>query len=237
MVARGIVSSRARGAALIDSGGVFVNGVVSTDRDRSIQGSDVISLSVETLKWVARSALKLIHALDHWHIDPNGLVVLDIGASTGGFTEVLLDRGAKVVYALDVGHDQLSPTIAADPRVVNMEGKHIKDAVLSDFDPKPELIVVDVSFISLTKILAKIKELSAIGNKTILLVKPQFEVGRGAVGKGKGVVKDAHLHQEAIDGVKNFALALGFAVEGPLPSPILGGDGNKEFLLCITRRK
>ncbi len=232
---RGLVSSRARGAALVDEGGVFVNGVVTTDRDRAIRDTDVITLSAETLSWVARSALKLIHALDHWQIDPTGLVVLDIGASTGGFTEVLLSRGAKRVYALDVGHDQLAPTVKADPRVENREGVHIKDAVLSDFDPKPELIVVDVSFISLTKILSKVKELSPVGGQTVLLVKPQFEVGRGA--PGKGVVKDSRLHQEAIEGVKNFALALGFTVDGPIPSPILGGDGNKEFLLRLTRRK
>jgi 23S rRNA (cytidine1920-2'-O)/16S rRNA (cytidine1409-2'-O)-methyltransferase len=139
------------------------------------------------------------------------------------------------VYALDVGHDQLAPSVAADPRVINREGVHINNVEVADFDPQPSLIVVDVSFISLTKVLAKIKELTPKGGQVILLVKPQFEVGRAAI--GKGIVKDAHLHQEATDGVKNLALALGFAVDGPIPSPILGGDGNKEFLLHLTRRK
>lgn len=235
MVSRGFASSRSRGAALIDAGGVFVNGVVCTDRDHQIKESDEITLTAATLPWVSRAALKLIHALDHWNVPVKDLVALDIGASTGGFTEVLLSRGVQKVYALDVGHDQLAPSVAADPRVVNREGVHINNVEVADFDPQPSLIVVDVSFISLTKVLAKIKELTPKGGQVILLVKPQFEVGRAAI--GKGIVKDAHLHQEATDGVKNLALALGFAVDGPIPSPILGGDGNKEFLLHLTRRK
>lgn len=235
MVARGFTSSRARGAALIDAGSVFVNGVVCTDRDRQVGEVDEITLTAATLPWVSRAALKLVHALDHWNIEVEDVVALDIGASTGGFTEVLLSRGARKVFAVDVGHDQLAPTVAADPRVISREGVHIKDVGVADFDEQPTLIVVDISFISLTKVLAKIKELTPKAGQVILLVKPQFEVGRASI--GKGVVKDAHLHQEATDGVKNLALALGFAVDGPIPSPILGGDGNKEFLLRLIRRK
>jgi len=229
LVARGLVSSRARGEALIRDGGVAVNGAVTTDKSFLVGAADAIILLQEDIPWVSRAALKLTHALDHWHIDPKGKVVLDIGASTGGFTEVLLARGARKVYALDVGHGQLASKLLASPKVVNMEGVHIKNVSVKDFAEPIDMIVVDVSFISLEKVLPKTKELLRTGGTLIALIKPQFEVGRERI--KKGIVSDSKLHGAVVERIEACATELGFVVEGTIASPILGGDGNKEFLL------
>lgn len=229
LVSRGIVRSRARARVLIEEGGVFVNGIVVIKPDAEITVMDDITLSKEDIPWVSRAGSKLEHALLYWHIDPIGKTVLDIGASTGGFTDVLLSLGAKRVYALDVGHGQLAEKLRNDPRVVNMEGIHITDVSEKDFPDRIEMIVTDVSFISLEKILPKVKELLKEG-VFIALIKPQFEVGRERI--NKGVVRDPVLHEEVLAHIKNEAAALGFVVDGVTPSPILGGDGNKEFLMC-----
>lgn len=229
LVLRGLVESRARAQALIEEGCVFVNGICATKSGALIKEGDDISLNKPDIEWASRAGTKLEHALKYWHIDPKGKTALDIGASTGGFTDVLLTHGAKKVYALDVGHGQLIERLRADARVVNMEKTHINDVVPKDFSEPINIVVVDVSFISLSKILSKIKELMLDG-VLILLIKPQFEVGRERI--NKGIVTDPLLHEEVLLRIKDEVTALGLIVDGVIPSPILGGDGNKEFLLC-----
>lgn len=235
LVLRGLVSSRARGEVLIKEGSIVVDGVVIKNKSFLVGHEDTPTLLREDLKWVSRGAFKLEHALNRWKIDPKGKVVLDIGAGTGGFTEVLLSRGAKKVFALDVGHKQLAAKLRTHPKVVNMEGVHINNVMLSDFRKPLDIIVIDVSFISLTKVLPKVKTLLREGGTLIALVKPQFEVGKAHI--GKGVVSDPKLHSSVVAKIEAFVARLGFVIEGVITSPILGGDGNKEFLLYVHSGK
>lgn len=184
--------------------------------------------------WVGRGALKLAHALDLWPVPVSGRVVLDVGASTGGFTEVCLSGGAARVYAVDVGRGQLHPRIAADSRVVAMEATDARDLTPALIPEPPGLIVTDVSFISLEKALAAALGLAAAGADLIALVKPQFEVGREHVGKG-GLVTDAAARSRALEAVRAFVEGQGWRVGEVADSPILGGDGNREFLLWAVR--
>lgn len=233
LVERAVVSSRARAQTLIAEGKVSVNGKVVMESDHLVTALDAIVLLEADFPWVSRGGLKLAHALDYWHIDPKGFVALDIGASTGGFTDVLLARGAAKVYALDVGHDQLAEKIKNDPRVVNMEGVHINDVAREDFAEPIDIITIDVSFISVTKVLPRAKDILSPRGVTIALIKPQFEVGKSDI--GKGVVRDATLHERVLREVTESARALRLVAEVPIPSPILGGDGNKEFLILCRR--
>ena len=184
--------------------------------------------------WVGRGALKLAHALDLWPVAVEGRVVLDVGASTGGFTEVCLSRGASRVYAVDVGRGQLHPKVAADLRVVSLEATDARDLTPTIIPEPPGLIVTDVSFISLAKALPAALALAQAGADLVALVKPQFEVGRERVGKG-GVVTDAVARQGALDDVAAFLAASGWTIRETTDSPISGGDGNREFLLWATR--
>lgn len=184
--------------------------------------------------WVGRGALKLAHALDLWPVPVSGRVVLDVGASTGGFTEVCLSGGAARVYAVDVGRGQLHPRIAADSRVVAMEATDARDLTPALIPEPPGLIVTDVSFISLEKALPAALGLAAAGAHLIALVKPQFEVGREHVGKG-GLVTDAAARSRALEAVRAFVEGQGWRVGEVADSPILGGDGNREFLLWAVR--
>jgi 23S rRNA (cytidine1920-2'-O)/16S rRNA (cytidine1409-2'-O)-methyltransferase len=185
--------------------------------------------------WVGRGALKLAHALDLWPVAIEGRVVLDVGASTGGFTEVCLDRGAARVFAVDVGTGQLHPSVAADPRVVNLEktdARHLTTALITE---TPSLIVCDASFISLSKVLPAALDLAEPEADLITLVKPQFEAdGPKAVGK-KGVVKDPVAHAAALAGVRDWLEENGWTVREVADSPITGGDGNVEFLLWARK--
>jgi 23S rRNA (cytidine1920-2'-O)/16S rRNA (cytidine1409-2'-O)-methyltransferase len=174
--------------------------------------------------------LKLAHALAHWRISPRDRVVLDIGASTGGFTQVCLAGGASRAYAVDVGRGQLHPQVADDPRVINLEGLDARKLDAASVPEPPDLIVCDASFIGLEKALPAALALAAPGADLIALVKPQFQVGPGRVGKG-GVVRDAAARQEAQDGVKAFLEAAGWRVDDVIDSPIEGSDGNREYLL------
>lgn len=235
LVMRGIVPSRSRGVVLIGEGKVSVNNKIVTNRSHIISEEDVIQLLSDDIPWVSRSGAKLAFALIHWGVSLKGKVVLDIGASTGGFTHVALEGGAILVYALDVGHHQLSEILKNDSRVKELSGVHINNVSLSQFVPPPDLIVIDVSFISLTNILLKVKELSGGDGEIIALLKPQFEVGREYI--RKGIVRNPTLHEQAIVKVKESAKALGFEISEVIDSPILGGDGNKEFLIHLTQKK
>jgi 23S rRNA (cytidine1920-2'-O)/16S rRNA (cytidine1409-2'-O)-methyltransferase len=184
--------------------------------------------------WVGRGALKLAHALALWPVAVEGRVVLDVGASTGGFTEVCLSGGAARVYAVDVGHGQLHPRVAADPRVVSLEGTDARSLTSDLVLEPPGLIITDVSFIALEKALPAALALAAADADLIALVKPQFEVGRERVGKG-GVVTDPAARAEALENVKRFLAGAAWVVRATADSPITGGDGNREFLLWAQR--
>jgi 23S rRNA (cytidine1920-2'-O)/16S rRNA (cytidine1409-2'-O)-methyltransferase len=185
--------------------------------------------------WVGRGALKLVHALDLWSIPVAGRIVLDVGASTGGFTEVCLSRGAARVFAVDVGRGQLHPRVAADPRVTALEGMDARALTVAEIDQSPELLVCDVSFIGLAKALPAALALAAPGAELVALVKPQFEVGPARVGKG-GVVANSEARADALAAVAAFLAEAGWPVRASCESPITGGDGNVEFLVWAIRQ-
>ncbi|MDX2175267.1 MAG: TlyA family RNA methyltransferase [Candidatus Sumerlaeia bacterium] len=182
--------------------------------------------------YVSRGGVKLAGALDAFALDPAGAVALDLGASTGGFTDCLLQRGAAKVYAIDVGRGQLHARLAADPRVDARERTHLDALEPEQFDPRPALAVADLSFISATRALGPLERVLARPAAAALLVKPQFELGRGRIPRG-GVVTDPAAHREAVDMVKQSAAARGWEVAAEAPSPIAGGDGNREFFLLL----
>ena len=233
LVERGLFDSRAKAVAAIAAGNVQVEGRVAA------KPAEMVDISAEIVAsaahpWVGRGALKLDHALTLWPIAVEGRVVLDVGASTGGFTEICLGRGARKLYAVDVGRGQLHARIKADPRVIDLEATDARK-LNSDLVPEPvDLIVCDVSFIGLAKALPAALALAAPDADLVVLVKPQFEVGPSRVGKG-GVVKDEADRQSALQGVRDFLEAAGWLVQATTNSPILGADGNREWLLWMRR--
>ena len=235
LVARGLAPSRARAQDLIRRGFVSVGGYVCNKPAQDVKEDLLIEISSEAPTYVSRGAEKLAAALDRFGFDPSDRVVLDIGASTGGFSEVLLERGVRRVYAVDVGTAQLHPRLKDDPRVVSLENFDAR--MLSDAEvPEPvTAITVDVSFISVTKLLEPVLQLAASGAWIVVLVKPQFEVGRENVGGG-GIVRDEAARQSALQGVRDWlAGQSGWTIVGDMTSPILGGSGNIEFLLGARR--
>ena len=230
LVDHGYAKSRAEAQAAIRAGQVSVDGVVL--RRPSQHLTDGVRISYTPVHpYVSRGALKLIAALDHFGFSPAGRQCLDIGASTGGFTQILLARGAEAVTAIDVGHGQMDPTLAADPRVKVLEGVNARQ--LQTFGiARPEAIVVDVSFISLTLVLPPALNLAADAAWLVALVKPQFEVGRSEVGK-HGVVRNSEAIAVAVASVKQAAVDSGFTVLNQIESPIRGPKGNREFLLHL----
>lgn len=233
LVERGLVESREKAKALILAGQVLVDKQKSDKPGHTIAGDATIQL-LEKLPYVSRGGIKLAGALDAFKIDVAKLHCLDVGASTGGFTDCLLQRGAAHVVAIDVGRGQLDWHLRNDPRVEVREGVNARYLSPSDFDDRFDLAVCDVSFISVTLIVPKIAELLNPQGRMIILVKPQFEVGKGEVGKG-GIVRDPALHQAACDRVAAAVRALGFESE-IIESPIRGAEGNREFLLYAVRR-
>lgn len=229
LVERGLFESRARAKAAIEAGLVTAGGVTLAKASDLIAPDAAIE-ATPPHPWVSRGGVKLAHALDAFAIDPAGRVCLDLGASTGGFTDVLLTRGAAGVHAVDVGHGQLHPKVAADPRVTSHEGVDARDVTPDLLGEAPRLIVIDVAFIPLTLVLPAALALGAPGARLVALIKPQFEAGRDRV--KKGVVRDAAIHAEVCDKVAAAVVKLGWTVDGILPSPIEGGDGNREFLLA-----
>jgi 23S rRNA (cytidine1920-2'-O)/16S rRNA (cytidine1409-2'-O)-methyltransferase len=229
LVERGLLESRTKAQAAVEAGGVRVNGRAVLKPSEMVDEAAEIQAEAAH-PWVGRGALKLAHALTLWLISPQDKVVLDIGASTGGFTQVCLAGGAGRVYAVDVGRGQLHPVVANDPRVVNLEGLDARRLDAELVPVPPALIVCDASFIGLEKALPAALGLAAPGADLIALVKPQFEVGPDKVGKG-GVVKDESARQAALDGVRGFLEAAGWQVRGAIESPVEGADGNREYLL------
>jgi len=233
LVARGLFASRSRARDAVERGTVKVDGIVAAKAGQGVSAAAVIAVDDPARNYVSRAALKLIAGLDHFGIDPRRCTALDIGASTGGFTQVLLERGAARVTAIDVGHGQMHESLKADPRVHCIEGLNARDLSAGDLDGRsPDLVVSDVSFISLKLALPPALDLARPGARGIFLVKPQFEAGREAIGKG-GLLRnpdDAPLIAEAL---KDWLDAVpGWRALGLCPSPIEGGDGNREFLLA-----
>jgi 23S rRNA (cytidine1920-2'-O)/16S rRNA (cytidine1409-2'-O)-methyltransferase len=234
LVARGLFESRAKARAAIEAGQVSVDGRLVT-RPSDVIADDAEVEACPAHPWVGRGALKLVQALDAWSIPVEGRAVLDVGASTGGFTEVCLARGAARVHAVDVGRGQLHPRVAADPRVVSMEGVDARDLTVALVPAPPDLVVCDVSFISLVKALPAALALARPGADLVALVKPQFEVGRDRVGKG-GLVKDPDARREALDGVVAFLEAEGWRVLETAECATPGGEGAVETLVWAQKK-
>jgi 23S rRNA (cytidine1920-2'-O)/16S rRNA (cytidine1409-2'-O)-methyltransferase len=234
LVDRGLVASRERARALVMAGDVLVGGQPETKPGTQIDVGAPITLRAAEHPYVSRGALKLVKGLDAFGIDPAGAIALDIGASTGGFTDVLLRRGALRVYAIDVGYGQLAWELRQDPRVVVIERTNARDMDLALVPEAADLAVIDVSFISLTLVLPRVAELlrPPAGKPIVALVKPQFEVGRDRVGKG-GVVRDEAVRRSAVDKVRAWASSHGFAAGDDVESPITGPAGNVEYLLLL----
>ncbi len=234
LVERGLFESRAKARAAIEAGRVLAGGEAVRKASDLIEADGEI-VAQAAFPWVGRAALKLVHALDLWPVAMAGRRVLDIGASTGGFTEVCLARGAAHVVAVDVGRGQLHPRLLPDPRVTNLEAQDARALTPELIGAPPDVIVCDASFISLAKVLPRPLELAGPGADLIALVKPQFEVGREGVGKG-GVVKDAALREQALQAACAFLEGEGWAVRATTESPISGGDGNLEYLVWATKK-
>lgn len=231
LVRQGLLPSRASAQAEIDAGHVLAGGVPVTKSSAKYPAETVFELTGRVHPWVSRAGLKLDHGLAVFGLSPAGASVLDVGASTGGFTQVCLAKGAARVIAVDVGHNQLAEGLRRDPRVHLLEGTNARSLQPGDLPFQPDWLVCDVSFISLRLILPAVLPCLAPGAPMILLVKPQFEVGRASLGKG-GVVSDPVARQGAVDGIERLMEDLGVMALGTIESPIKGGDGNVEFLLA-----
>jgi 23S rRNA (cytidine1920-2'-O)/16S rRNA (cytidine1409-2'-O)-methyltransferase len=232
----GFAESRARAQALVMAGVVLVDEKRVSKPSESYPPGVKIRIKGETpeSKYVGRGGLKLEKALSEFHISVNAYICLDVGASTGGFTDCLLQNGAERVVAVDVGTNQLAWKLRADPRVDARENVNARNLTPGDFDAQFDLIVMDVSFISVTKILARLLPLLKDDGRIVTLIKPQFEVGKGEVGKG-GIVREAEKHERVISEVNEFAEDCGLKVAGLIDSPILGAEGNKEFLALYEK--
>jgi len=237
LMEREFFESRTKAQAAIMAGLVYI-GEQKVDKAGTLVPPDcIIEVRGQVHPYVSRGGLKLAKALDEFKVDPKDKVCLDVGASTGGFTDCLLQRGATKVYAVDVGYGQLAWKLRSDPRVVVIERCNARNLQLKDFDPCPltlDLAVIDVSFISLTKILPAVYNLLGEKGEVVALIKPQFEAGRGDVGKG-GVVRSAVVREKVVEKIKNEAQALGYEVRGVIESPITGADGNVEFLIYLLK--
>ncbi len=233
MVEKGLTQSRERAKSLIMAGRVLVNHQPSDKPGMPVSETDEILLKGEDIPYVSRGGLKLEAALQAFDINVQGLICLDAGASTGGFTDCLLQHGASRVFAVDVGYGQLAWKLRQDPRVSAIERTNIR-YISADVIPVPvDLVVIDVSFISLRIVVPAVLKFMKKGARILALIKPQFEVGKGKVGKG-GVVRDAALHDEVIRSLKDFFSETGLLCESLIPSPILGPKGNKEFIISMT---
>lgn len=232
LVERGLFESRAKAQAAIAAGLVTANDVAVAKASDEIP-TDAVLRAEPAHPWVSRGGVKLAAALDHFSFDPAGLVCLDVGASTGGFTHVLLARGARRIYALDVGHGQMHASLRGRPELVLIEHTDIRAAAPALIPEPVDFITVDVSFISLKLVLPAALALARRPAKLVALIKPQFEAGRRQV--KKGIVREPKIHAAVCDDIAAFLTSLGWTVAGVIPSPIPGGDGNAEFLIGAGR--
>ncbi len=238
LVDRGLIQSREKAQALILAGAVELEGAVVTKAGTPVGDGAAIRIRAEeagtALRYVGRGGLKLEAALAHFGIDPTGKVAADIGASTGGFTDCLLQHGAARVYAVDVGYGQLAWSLRQDPRVRVIDRTNIRTLPPDRIPEAVDLATIDVSFISLTKVLPRAAELLKPHGGIVALVKPQFEVGKGEVGKG-GIVRDPAKRERVLDEIVRFAETMGWISKGVMPSPITGQKGNVEFLIYLVK--
>jgi 23S rRNA (cytidine1920-2'-O)/16S rRNA (cytidine1409-2'-O)-methyltransferase len=235
MTRRGLAESRESAQRLIMAGRVRVNSRPAFKPDLKVEPESKIAIIGDERRYASRGAHKLAAALDHFQLDPSGRDALDVGASNGGFTDVLLERGAARVIALDVGYGQLAERIRRDPRVIVMDRTNIRWVKPADLPYQPDFAVIDVSFISLRLVLPVIAQLVRRPAEIVALVKPQFEVGKGKVGKG-GIVRDDALRHQALEEVLACAASLGLVRAGMLESPIAGAAGNREFLAWLRAK-
>lgn len=234
LVSRGLAESREKAKAIIMSGNVYVDGQKEDKAGSNFPAEAVIEVRGNTLKYVSRGGLKLEKAMENFDVTLAGKICMDVGSSTGGFTDCMLQNGAVKVYAVDVGHGQLAWKLRNDERVVCMEKTNIRYVTPEDVADKINFLSIDVSFISLTKVLGPVKELLSDDGQIVCLIKPQFEAGREKVGK-HGVVRDSAVHLEVIEKVIDFAISIGFEVLNLEFSPVKGPEGNIEYLLHLQK--
>jgi 23S rRNA (cytidine1920-2'-O)/16S rRNA (cytidine1409-2'-O)-methyltransferase len=232
LVERGLFESRAKAQEAIAAGMVTADGTAISKPAAEVS-TDATLQAAPAHPWVSRGGLKLVAALDHFEIDPSGRICLDVGASTGGFTQVLLARGARRVYAVDVGRGQLHASLRGHPGVVAIEATDIRKLEPARFEQPPELVTVDVSFIPLKLVLPAAFALAGAGAEAVVLIKPQYEAGPAHV--KKGLVRDPTVHEQVCVEVTALVASLGWTVLGVVPSPIAGGEGNHEFLIAARR--
>ncbi|MBF0472291.1 MAG: TlyA family RNA methyltransferase [Nitrospirae bacterium] len=230
MFERGVCSSRQRCKALIMGNKVRVDGTPVTKSGQLVDESSEIVLTQEDIGFVSRGGLKLDYAINEFNVTIDGLICMDVGVSTGGFTDCLLKRGAQRVYAIDVGYGQIAWSIRNDKRVVIFERTNIREFSADNITESINLVVIDVSFISLTKVMPSVLKFMTEGGQIIALIKPQFEVGKGRVGKG-GIVRDEQIRASAVEGIKGFFIEIGLEVRGICQSPITGQKGNVEYFI------
>ena len=234
LVERGLVESRARAQALILAGLVYLGEVKAIKAGQAVAADAAITVRGRDHPWVSRGGIKLAHAINHFALDPSDVVAMDIGSSTGGFTDVLLHHGAAHVFAVDSGTNQLAWKLRSDPRVTVLEQTSARVLTPAMMDRPATWVVCDASFIGLAKVLERPLALAAPVCRLVALIKPQFEVGRGEVGKG-GVVRDPALHARVCDEVRAWLESAGWAIDGIVESPITGPEGNVEFLIAARR--
>ena len=232
LVQRGLAPNRAKARALILAGVVEVEGRKTDKAGKSVPETAAIIVKEDPNPYVSRGGLKLEEALRHFAVDVQGLLILDVGASTGGFTDCLLSHGASKVVAVDVGYGQFAWKLRQDPRVTLLEKTNIRH--LGGLNEPPDGAVIDVSFISLKLVIPPVSRLLAQNAFVIALIKPQFEAGKGKVGKG-GVIRDPSTHKAVVSEIEKFSSEAGWTVKGHIPSPVLGPKGNREFLMYLTR--
>ncbi|HUK31964.1 MAG TPA: TlyA family RNA methyltransferase [Candidatus Acidoferrum sp.] len=233
LVERGLAETRQKAQAMLLAGEVRVNGQRADKAGARVSSDATIDLIGERPRYVSRGGIKLEGALEDFAINPAGKACLDVGSSTGGFTDCLLQHGAPKVYAVDVSPEQLSWNLQKDPRVIQIQ-RNARELSRDDLPESPQLITLDVSFISAAKVLPAVTSVAGPGAEFLILVKPQFELDRGDVGKG-GIISDPKLHERAIERVRAAAIAAGLAVEGVKPSRLAGAEGNQEFFLHARR--
>jgi 23S rRNA (cytidine1920-2'-O)/16S rRNA (cytidine1409-2'-O)-methyltransferase len=235
LVARGLYRTRSRARDAIERGRVTVEGQLAAKAGQTVPTHATIEIADEAQGYVSRAALKLAHGLDHFAISPQGLAALDLGASTGGFTQVLLERGCRHVAALDVGHGQMAPELAADPRVTLLEGLNARDLSARHVPEPPGIVTADVSFISLKLALPPALGLAAPGAWLVALIKPQFEAGPAHLSKG-GVVRDRQVHEAVCRDISRWLEdTMNWQVIGTTASPVTGSSGNREFIIAARK--